>query len=462
MMDTRHTIDDMPEILQKLKSANKGEAVKTALGMLVDVASDEMAAQQVARTKVIVPRLVGWCTSKDMDQRRMALTCCALLSQHESCAPDIGTKEFLETLTNLCKSKNSGMIRDVARYFSMASGNSVVRERVLEDNIDDQVWLFVKSKNPDLMKLGIIAYSKLADDPESAAKLVAKDIDDIVKFFFNRITKSDDTEIEKWCLVAVARLSLAPEFSEKLAMTDKFPVLFDKANDTIASRKLPAALCIANLASNKQLRIKLVKHKAYQLFVEMAKVPSARKDMMEYQRVAALGLRNLAASFDLRSLAAKVGALEACVKMLRSKNLETARYAAKAVSELSLHEENGRKMVLGGALKPLLEMAKSGDATCENEAVSTLANLALSEDNQKQFMKEGGMAAIEMMTVSRNQRVQHMAKKLMTRMRMTKMRTAARLAGQLAMTQKEIMKKEMGEQFDDSGGSSSEEESDED
>ena len=42
MMDTRHTIDDMPEILQKLNSANKGEAVKTALGMLVDVASDEM------------------------------------------------------------------------------------------------------------------------------------------------------------------------------------------------------------------------------------------------------------------------------------------------------------------------------------------------------------------------------------------------------------------------------------
>ena len=83
MMDTRHTIDDMPEILQKLKSANKGEAVKTALGMLVDVASDEMAAQQVARTKVIVPRVVGWCTSKDVDQRRMALTCCALLSQHE-------------------------------------------------------------------------------------------------------------------------------------------------------------------------------------------------------------------------------------------------------------------------------------------------------------------------------------------------------------------------------------------
>lgn len=67
-------------------------------------------------------------------------------------------------------------------------------------------------------------------------------------------------------------------------------------------------------------------------------------------------------------------------------------------------------MVLGGALKPLLEMAKSGDATCENESLMALANLALSEDNQKQFMKEGGMAVIEVMTLSRNPRVQHMVR----------------------------------------------------
>jgi hypothetical protein len=33
--------------------------------------------------------------------------------------------------------------------------------------------------------------------------------------------------------LTIARLSLAPEFSDKLAMTDKFPVIFDKANDNI-------------------------------------------------------------------------------------------------------------------------------------------------------------------------------------------------------------------------------------
>ena len=460
VMDTKHTIDDMPEILQKLGSANKAEAVKTALGMLLDVASDEMAAQQVARAKSIVPRVVGWCTSKDMEQRKMAVTCCALLSQHECCAADIGSKEFLQTMMNLCKSKDKGLQKNVAQYFSMAGGNNLVRDRILEENIDEQVWLFVKSKDPAVMKLGIIAFSKIANDPEAATKLVAKDIEELVKFFFNRITKTDDTEVERWCLIAVARLALSTEFSEKLAMADKFPLIFNKANDNIASRKLAAALVIANLANNKNLRVKLVKHKAYQLFVEMAKVSSARKDMAEYQRVAALGLKNLSSNFDLRSLAAKVGALEAVVKMLRSRNIETARYAAKAASELSLHEENGRKMVLAGALKPLLEMAKSGDAMCENEAVMALANLALSEDNQKQFVKEGGMAAIEVMTVSRNPRVQAQAKRLLTRMRMSKMRAAARLAGKLATEKIEQQKKlEEGMYM---SGSDSEEDDDED
>ena len=48
--------------------------------------------------------------------------------------------------------------------------------------------------------------------------------------------------MEKWCLIAVARLSLATEFGNKLAAMDKFGVLFVKANDTIAGRKLPVAL----------------------------------------------------------------------------------------------------------------------------------------------------------------------------------------------------------------------------
>ena len=75
------------------------------------------------------------------------------------------------------------------------------------------------------------------------------------------------------------------------------------------------------------------------------------------------------------------------------------------------------------------------------EAVAALANLAMGEDNQKQFMKEGGMAAIEVMTLSKNPRVQHNAKRLISRLRLAKMRTAARFAGQMATQQKELARK---------------------
>jgi hypothetical protein len=68
------------------------------------------------------------------------------------------------------------------------------------------------------------------------------------------------------------------------------------------------------------LRVRLIKYRALQLFVGMSQVSSnARKDMQDFQRVAALGIRNLSASFDLRALAGKMGALEAVVKMLRAK-----------------------------------------------------------------------------------------------------------------------------------------------
>jgi hypothetical protein len=124
-----------------------------------------------------------------------------------------------------------------------------------------------------------------------------------------------------------------------------------------------------------------------------------------------------------------------------------ARYAARAASELSLHEENGRRMVLTGALKPLIDMAKSGDAYCENEACTALNAMSLSEDNQKQFMKEGGLAAIEVMTLSKNPRVKHFSTKLVSRMRLTKLRTAARFAGQMAQTQKELERKARIEKY---------------
>ena len=385
------TVDDLPDILQKLMSAKQNDASKAALHMLMEVADSEIAATAVSRSGKIIPKLHAWVGSRDADVKRSALACCAMLSISEEagCAEEIATPDFLASVGNMCKNKDKQLVRAAARYFSCAGGNPTVRERILTANIQEQIWAFVKNKDQDVMKLGVMAYSRIADDPIAAERLCVKDVDDLIKFFFVRITKSDDTDVEKWCLIAVARLAQAEVFSEQLAKMDKLSILFVKANDSIAGRKLPAALCIANCAANRLLRVAPGKDRAFNFFIEMSKVEAARAKghggLSARRRV---GVAELSSNFDLRALA-KIGALEAVVKMLRSRDLEVARYAAKAASELSLHEENGRKMVLAGAFRPLIDMAKSGDAYCESEAVTALANLALSEDNQKQFQKEG-------------------------------------------------------------------------
>ena len=342
--DAKHDIDDMPDILQKLTAAKQNAAAKVALKMLQDVAETETASSAVFRSGKVVPKLMAWVSSKDPEVKSSALNCCALLSTHDTgCAESIGTPEFLTQVGNMYKAKDKKLGEAAARFFSKAAGNKTVRQRVLDGNVHKQLWMMVKSKKESVMKLGLIGYSKLADDPAAAEKLCEDDVEEVslfyfyfhvgnwsdgnvfflsqlVKFFFIRIAKTDDTDVEKWCLIAVARLSLAAEFGNKLAAMDKFGILFVKANDTIAGRKLPAALAIANLATNKMLRVRLIKYRALQLFVGMSQVSSnARKDMQDFQRVAALGIRNLSGSFDLRALAGKMGALEAVVKMLRAK-----------------------------------------------------------------------------------------------------------------------------------------------
>ena len=440
------SVDDLPEILQALVVAKKPKNSKKALKQLLavlDAAEDDIVVNAVVRSGKIVPKIHAWAQSRDGKLRRTAITAAAILSQESvdsGCAEALATSDFLMSCGALAKlKKDKRLVRVGAKYFASAGGNQTVRKKIVDANIHDQVWSFVKSKDGETMKWGILAYGKFADDAYCAGQMCCEKltVEDLVKFFMTRIQKTDDTDVENWCLVAVARLAQARLFSDTLAKQDKLKIIFAKANDSIAGRKFPAALCVANCAANKNLRVRLVKHRAYQLFVEMSQVGShARRDMADYQRVAALGLRNLSSNFSLRALAGRIGAVEAVVRMLRSRDNEIRKYAAKAAAELSLHEENGTKMVEFGAFGPLIDMAKSGDKWCENEAVTALSNLALAEGNQSAFQNEGGMEAMEVMSLSRNPNVQKLAKKLTMRVRMTKLRTAARFAGKMAAQQK--------------------------
>ena len=185
--EARHDIDDMPDILQKLTAAKQNAAAKVALKMLLDVAQTEMASSAVVRSGKVVPKLVAWVSSKDPEVKANALNCCALLSMHDTgCAEEIATPEFLTQVGNMYKAKDKKLAEAAAFFFSKAGGNKAVRQRILDGGVHKQLWMMVKSKKESVMKLGLIGYSKLADDPVAAEKLCEDDVEELVKFFFIR------------------------------------------------------------------------------------------------------------------------------------------------------------------------------------------------------------------------------------------------------------------------------------
>ena len=182
--DAKHDIDDMPDILQKLTAAKQNAAAKVALKMLLDVAETETASSAVFRSGKVVPKLMAWVSSKDPEVKSSALNCCALLSTHDTgCAESIGTPEFLTQVGNMYKAKDKKLGEAAAQFFSKAAGNKTVRQRVLDGNVHKQLWMMVKSKKESVMKLGLIGYSKLADDPAAAEKLCEDDVEE-VSFIF--------------------------------------------------------------------------------------------------------------------------------------------------------------------------------------------------------------------------------------------------------------------------------------
>mmetsp|Transcript_1285 Transcript_1285/g.4291 ORF Transcript_1285/g.4291 Transcript_1285/m.4291 type:complete len:473 (-) Transcript_1285:817-2235(-) len=435
VIDAPPSKEELPNFLAQLKSATRPDPQKACARGLMFLCKDEACTAQVVKQGGVAT-ILTWTAAKDSSLQFQALRTATVIAGHEDGAAAVVTPEFVRQLMTYNKGKDRALLLPSVSLLAVAATIEAARQVMVDEGLWEWTLALSKTKNNAMRHQALLLMSKLAENVDQAHKAVATDIDGLIKYLFDTAFLVDDTNVEKSALTCIARLGVVKEFGDKVAETNNLSKLFRAANDSIASRKVPAALAVANMANNKDLRVKLVKHRAYQLFVEMGKVGSQRADMMEYQRIAALGIRNLASNYQLRELADKVGALPVVVKMLGSPVVEVQRYAAKACSELTLHEENGRKLCFGGALLPLISMARSGDRYCENEAVTALSNLAISEENQRHMVKEGGVRALQYLTHSSNPRVTATANKLITRIRMAKLRTAARFAGRLAIQQR--------------------------
>ncbi len=396
-------------------------------------------AERIARVDKVGQIFKAWVVSRDPKVQAPGLAVLALLAHNDYAAKILCQRELLEQLAPLHKHKQHARV--VAEIYTGLSSMDGLKAQLAssEGGLFDITANQMKSKDVAVIRYGLETFQQMCSEREILAQLdEERDPEALLKQLFDFASK-DDTDLERNALLGIARLLKLEEYAKKVCTEkngDRLKILVEKAGDDFASRKVPAALAVVNLCEHKELRLQLVRKRAFQLFVEMGQVESLRRDQVNYQRVAAMGIANLSCNYQMRDIASKVGVLDAVAQMLASGSQAVRRHAAKACAELTLHEGNADQLAEGGAIPPLLAMARSGHRGSEAEAVRALNNMAISEANQRLILKEGGQSALLYLKASPNLAVQEVAGKIMTRIRVNKMRAAARFAGKVAMSAK--------------------------
>ena len=399
--------------------------------------------------KETLPQL---CKFKEREVQTLAFKLVETLGLHDDCATMLATKEMFKLCVATIKAKNRELANAASGALTTLVNHDDTRFLASDEGLDKSMTSLIAEKGLGVRtkRNCVVTFARIADDPEVASLMSAKNPEQLIKNFLDFVDKTDDTDTEKWALIAIARLAMNDDFSNLMAKKGYVPFLFELSRDKIPARKLASALVIAHMARNKDLRETLVKYRAIQLFCTIAMNTSERIDMAEMQLVAALGLKNLASNFDLRALAGRTGAIPACIFMLRSPQPEVKRFAALAIAELALYEKNGERFCKQGALKWIIQLARTGDVRSETAAITALSNLLLSPENQSIMIAEDGTKVVDYLQNSRNPRVAHLAKQLLKRLRMAKLRAACKFAARMKATGNMLIEQgiEIGEGYE--------------
>jgi hypothetical protein len=442
-------VDELVSLCMKWRrstgSVSKLAKMLTSLRDMIAAEVEERYGKHIARTHgdFLKETLPGFCKFKEAPVQTAALELLETLGLSDDASTYLATNETFKLCVGAIKSKNKPISVAASAALTTLVNHEDTRYLASDEGLDKSMTNLITEKSLGVRakRNCVVTFARLADDPEVASLMSAKNPEQLLKNFLDFVDKTEDTDTEKWALIAIARLALNDEFSDLMAKKGHVPHLFELSRDKIPARKLAAALVIANMARNKNLRETLVKYRAIQLFCTIAMNTSERVDMAEMQLVAALGLKNLASNFELRALAGKTGAIAACIFMMKSQQAEVQRYAALAIAELALYEPNGTKFCKGGVLKWIVRLARSGDVRSEMAAITALNNLMLSPENQSMMIAEDGTKLVDFLTNSRNPRVAHIAKTLLKRLRMAKLRAACKFAARLKATGNALIEK---------------------
>jgi hypothetical protein len=429
-------------VIDHLKRGDHAESACRSLHAMLT--RDGALAPQLVRQGAVQPlQKVVMDASSGSRARKDALETLALLALCYEGAMLVANPEFVSKAAKLLVSSGGGVRQrvglnhydlGVAKCLGAAAGDRHASKALLDAGGAAPAVALAGSPRGKVSMAGLQLLSRLADSRAAAAAIVeqfgAKQLAALLMLRFQAFTKKEDVDGSRAACFAIARVGQSEEFGIALARMEEggLELIVQEIRREVPVVRSAAGYTLAVLGQHKHLRLQLIKKRCLQAFVDMAHTTSQRRDYADCQRVAALGFVNLCSTYHFRLAGAKAGVLDAIIVLLKADAMDVRRGAAQACAQLSLVEENSRRMCFGGALPPLFAMARSGDRATEREGILALDALSLSTENQQHMVREGLVHVLQYLASSDDGAASRTASKIMSRIRQERLRHAARMA----------------------------------
>ena len=158
----------------------------------------------------------------------------------------------------------------------------------------------------------------------------------------------------------------------------------------------------ANILSNEENHVKVYEQHAFRTLVALTQ----NSNDHVAKRYAAMALRFMATSPEVRVRLVKAGLLSPFLDLAKSPLIDYQRTAAAALSSFSINEENKARLVKDGGLTTIIACISYNDLEVQRDLSWSLANLCSSVEYHIDIRDEGGIEALTSAGLSDDARVQ--------------------------------------------------------
>ena len=244
------TLGDMDAHVERIRRWKRGGSVTqvrklltTVNAWLRDETSETLWGKHFQKTQGSFLRetLPTLCRVKEPKVQIEAFHIVEELGTYDECATVLATKEMFKLCVSVIKGKGRELAKAASGALTTLVNHDDTRFLASDEGLDKAMTSLIVEKGLRVRtkRNCVVTFARIADDPEVASLMSAKNPEQLLKNFFNFVDKTDDTDTEKWALIALARLSLNDDFSNLLEKKGYIPFLFELSRDKIPAGNYP-------------------------------------------------------------------------------------------------------------------------------------------------------------------------------------------------------------------------------